>query len=166
MRWSESCSSKWLGSNPPLPTVLATSCDTFLPRFPEAYARFCCKQKEYDHVDHQLAFLEARGNDRKQAPFPAQSTISNQTLYTDKLLQLFSRSDLQGRSLLDRVTAITCSTPYCYDPAGKLLNAFHHPPPRKHSDVSDSRRLQSHSSSSLQGKRAFPPTSYRYTCPW
>ena len=43
---------------------------------------------------------------------PAQSTISNQTLYTDKLIQLFSRSNPQGRSLLDRVTGNICSTPY------------------------------------------------------
>ena len=72
---------------------------------------------------------------------PAQSTISNQTLYTDKFTQPFSTSDLQGRSLLDRLTASTCSTPYCYDPAGKPTNAFHDPPPRKHSDVSDYKRL-------------------------
>ena len=97
---------------------------------------------------------------------PAQSTISNQTLYTDKITHPFSTSDLQGRSLLDRVTAHICSTPYCYHPTGKPLNAFHDRPPRKHSDVSDDKRLQSHSSTSLQGKRAFSPTSYRYTCPW
>ena len=66
---------------------------------------------------------------------PAQFTFSDQTLCTDKITQPFSTTDFRCRSLLDRVTADLCSTPYCYHPTGKPLTAFHDRPRRTHSNV-------------------------------
>ena len=61
---------------------------------------------------------------------PAQFTIQipHRTLCTDKIAQLFSITDLQCSSLLDRLTANLCSTPCCYHPTGEPPTAFHDRP--------------------------------------